>query len=85
MTSAWNVFPPTVAVNGARNPDSALELSTREHQVLKFLAQGLLQKEIAQQLAISYHTVQSYTARIYEKLQVRSRSQAVAKYLGAIK
>lgn len=69
----------------ALHPDSAPELSTREHQVLELLSQGLLQKEIAHQLAISYHTVQSYTARIYEKLQVRSRSQAVAKYLGAIK
>jgi DNA-binding NarL/FixJ family response regulator len=66
-------------------PDAAMELSPRERQVLELLAQGLLQKEIAEQLVISYHTVQAYTARIYEKLQVRSRSQAVAKYLGARK
>ncbi|MEI6712864.1 MAG: response regulator transcription factor [Verrucomicrobiota bacterium] len=66
-------------------PDPALELSPRERQVLELLAQGLLQKEIADQLAISYHTVQAYTARIYEKLQVRSRSQAVAKYLGTMR
>jgi DNA-binding NarL/FixJ family response regulator len=66
-------------------PDPAMELSPRERQVLEFLAQGLLQKEIGEQLAISYHTVQAYTARIYEKLQVRSRSQAVAKYFGTNK
>jgi len=64
-------------------PDPASELSLRERQVLNLLSQGLLQKEIAGQLSISYHTVQTYTARIYEKLHVRSRAQAVAKYLGA--
>lgn len=64
-------------------PDPAAELSPREREVLNLLSQGLLQKEIAGQLSISYHTVQTYTARIYEKLHVRSRAQAVAKYLGA--
>lgn len=64
-------------------PDPAADLSPREREVLTLLAQGLLQKEIADQLGISYHTVQTHTARIYEKLQVRSRAQAVAKFLKA--
>ncbi len=64
-------------------PDPAADLSPREREVLELLAQGFLQKEIADQLGISFHTVQSHTARIYEKLHVRSRAQAVAKYLRA--
>ena len=57
-------------------------LSPREAEVLELLSKGFLQKEIAGQLGISYWTVQTHTARIYEKLQVRSRAQAVAKYFG---
>jgi DNA-binding NarL/FixJ family response regulator len=58
-------------------------LSAREQEVLNFLAKGYLYKEIAEQLAISYGTVHTYIERIFKKLHVRSRAQAVAKYLGA--
>jgi DNA-binding NarL/FixJ family response regulator len=58
----------------------SVELSPREHEVLDFLARGYLYKEIAESLGISLPTVNTYIRRIYEKLQVRSRSQAVAKY-----
>ncbi len=56
-------------------------LSTREQEVLECLAKGFLYKEIADKLGISYETVRTYIRRIYEKLQVRSRTEAVAKYL----
>jgi len=56
-------------------------LSPREQAVLSLLAQGLLYKEIAESLAISGPTVNTYIRRIYEKLHVRSRSQAIATYL----
>jgi DNA-binding NarL/FixJ family response regulator len=63
-------------------PRSELEtLSPREQSVLSLLAQGLLYKEIADSLAISVPTVNTYIRRIYEKLHVRSRSQAIATYL----
>ncbi len=55
-------------------------LSTREQEVLDLLARGYLYKEIADSLKIAIPTVNSYIRRIYEKLHVRSRSQAVAKY-----
>jgi DNA-binding NarL/FixJ family response regulator len=55
-------------------------LSARENEVLDLLARGFLYKEIAESLAISVPTVNTYIRRIYEKLQVRSRAQAVAKY-----
>ena len=58
-------------------------LSPREQEVLDFLAKGYLYKEIAEQLNISYGTVHTYIERIFKKLQVRSRAQAVAKYLRA--
>jgi RNA polymerase sigma factor (sigma-70 family) len=57
------------------------ELSEREQQVLDLLAQGLIYKEIADKLSISYETVHTYIRRIYEKLQVRTRTEAVAKFL----
>jgi len=57
------------------------ELSEREQQVLDLLAQGLIYKEIAEKLEISYETVHTYIRRIYEKLQVRTRTEAVAKFL----
>jgi DNA-binding NarL/FixJ family response regulator len=56
-------------------------LSEREQQVLDCLAQGFLYKEIAEKLGISYETVHTYIRRIYEKLQVRTRTEAVAKFL----
>ena len=55
-------------------------LSPREGEVLGLLARGYLYKEIAEVLAISVPTVNTYIRRIYEKLHVRSRAQAVAKY-----
>jgi len=58
----------------------AEELSKRENEVLALLAQGFLYKEIADTLGISIQTVNTYIRRIYEKLQVHSRSQAVARY-----
>jgi DNA-binding NarL/FixJ family response regulator len=57
------------------------ELSPRESEVLDCLSQGFLYKEIAEKLGISYETVHTYIRRIYEKLQVRTRTEAVAKFL----
>jgi DNA-binding NarL/FixJ family response regulator len=55
-------------------------LSPREQEVLELLARGYLYKEIAEQLNISGPTVNTYIRRMYEKLHVRSRAQAVAKF-----
>ncbi len=58
-------------------------LSPREQAVLDLLAKGFLYKEIADKLQISFETVHTFIRRIYEKLHVRSRTEAVAKYLRA--
>ncbi len=60
--------------------DETAQLSARQQEVLELLARGYLYKEIAQSLGLEYATVHNYIRRIYEKLRVRSRSQAVAKY-----
>jgi DNA-binding NarL/FixJ family response regulator len=57
-------------------------LTPREKQVLDHLAKGFLYKEIADAMAISYDTVHTHIRKIYEKLHVRSRTEAVAKHLG---
>ena len=58
------------------------ELSKRENEVLVLLAQGYLYKEISDTLGIGQETVNTYIRRIYEKLHVHSRAQAVARYAG---
>jgi DNA-binding NarL/FixJ family response regulator len=62
--------------------DDDTELSERERQVLDGLAAGQIYKQIADQMGLSVHTVRTYIRRIYEKLHVRSRTAAVARYLG---
>ena len=63
------------------SPKATENLSAREQEVLDCLSQGFLYKEIAEKLGISYETVHTYIRRIYEKLQVRTRTEAVAKFL----
>lgn len=63
----------------ATAPESA-KLSQREREVLELLARGYLYKEIMDSIGVSRGTLNTYVRRIYEKLHVRSRSQAVAKF-----
>jgi DNA-binding NarL/FixJ family response regulator len=55
-------------------------LSTREMEVLVLVAKGLINKEIAHQLGISFDTVRNHLRHIYEKLHVRCRTEAIMKY-----
>jgi DNA-binding NarL/FixJ family response regulator len=62
-------------------PESEIvKLSPREQEVLALLARGDTYKEISTSLDISYATVHNYIRRMYEKLHVRSRAQAVNKF-----
>lgn len=54
-------------------------LSRRELEVLQLMAEGCSNQEIADQLFVSVHTVKTHTTNIYEKLQVKRRTQAVVK------
>jgi DNA-binding NarL/FixJ family response regulator len=71
-------------VQSFQQPTAATEaqpLSPREAQVLDLLAKGYLYKEIADKTNLSYATVHTHIRHIYEKLHVRSRTEAVAKHL----
>ena len=63
-----------------RQPVAGEQLSAREQQVLEYLAQGLLYKQIAAQMGITLGTVRTYAQRIYEKLHVHTRTEAVVKH-----
>ncbi len=56
-------------------------LTSREEDVLRFLVRGLIKKEIADELAISQHTVDMHLRSVYRKLHVRSQTEAVSKAL----
>jgi DNA-binding NarL/FixJ family response regulator len=58
-----------------------VSLTKREEEILGFLAQGFFYKEIAGSLSISVETVRTHIRNIYEKLQVRTRTEAILKYL----
>jgi DNA-binding NarL/FixJ family response regulator len=76
------VFAEKIRSNDRAQIDEVdYQLSAREREVLELLARGYLTKQISDRLGIRFDTVRTYIRRIYEKMQVHSRSQAVAKYL----
>jgi DNA-binding NarL/FixJ family response regulator len=75
-------LPGRVAASGShpidlRDTDSTCALSARERDMLVFLAQGRTNREIAEALSISLATVKSHLVRVYAKLGVNSRSEAL--------
>jgi DNA-binding NarL/FixJ family response regulator len=56
-------------------------LTSREQMVLDCFAKGLTYKQTANRLNISVDTIRTYVRRVYEKLHVQSRTEAVAKYM----
>ena len=68
--------------HGQGGPSAAKDsLTAREIEVLDRIARGRRIKEVAAELGVSVTTVQTYLRRIYEKLQVHSQAEAVAKFL----
>lgn len=63
------------------SPRGNYELTAAEKQILHLLIEGNPKKQIAHDLGLSFHTVDTHLRNIYTKLQVHSRSQAVAKAL----
>jgi DNA-binding NarL/FixJ family response regulator len=57
-------------------------LSVRESEILAAVAKGFRDKEVAEQMFLSVDTVRTHLRNIYRKLHVRSRTEAVLKYLG---
>ncbi len=67
----------------AESRAEAVRLSAREREVLAMLSRGYSNKEIAGKLSLSVETIHDYLKRVYEKLHVHSRSEAIAKFLGS--
>lgn len=65
--------------NSVRPATRDIDLSEREREILGLLAKSLIKKEIADQLDLSYHTVDTHVRNIYAKLKVHNLSGAVAK------
>ena len=63
--------------------DELVNLSGREKEVLLLLSKGYSNKEIAANLSLSVETIHGYLKHVYEKLHVRSRAEAVAKYMSS--
>lgn len=58
------------------------KLSERHQQIMELIMKGYADKEIAQELGVSYHTIKGHIMRIYDKLGAVDRAHAVAIYLG---
>ncbi len=71
----WKLFAGSPVAGGGYG------LTVREVEILRAVVQGLMTKQIADQLSLSYHTVDTYLRRIFQKLHVHSRAAAVAKAL----
>jgi DNA-binding NarL/FixJ family response regulator len=63
--------------------DEVVRLSPREKEVLEMLSEGYSNKEIAVRLSLSVETIHFYLKHVYEKMHVRSRTEAVAKYMSS--
>lgn len=61
-------------------PSTKHPLSEREIQILNLLSQGLLYKEIADQVGLTTGTVKQHIHRIYDRLQVTNKTEALNKY-----
>ncbi|MDX2193511.1 MAG: helix-turn-helix transcriptional regulator [Gemmatimonadales bacterium] len=74
---------PAAASSGAHGAPAVLEgLSRREVQVAMLLVDGLTNREIAERIDLSVHTVRRHVERILSKLQVRTRAAAVGRIIG---
>jgi DNA-binding CsgD family transcriptional regulator/tetratricopeptide (TPR) repeat protein len=65
-----------------RRPSRTLELTPTEQRVAELAAHGMSNREIADSLFVTVHTVESHLSHVYQKLGVRSRSQLAAKLAG---
>ncbi len=71
--------PPAEPFDGNPQAQATLGISPREREVLELLAAGLSNKEIAERLHVSPHTVKTHVARLFEKLDARRRTEAILK------
>ena len=73
------LVPVMIVPLSAPCPDYGL--TAREQKILELMTQGLIKKEMADQLSLSYHTVDTHLRNIYIKLRIHTRTGAVSKAL----
>jgi LuxR family maltose regulon positive regulatory protein len=73
--------PALAAGASVKNPKSEMvePLSERELEVLRLVARGLSNREISERLFLAVNTVKGHNQKIFDKLQVQSRTEAVAR------
>lgn len=80
LYAGWRLFGrPVPRPKGNPQAVATLGISGRELEVLRTLAAGQANKEIARTLGVSPNTVKTHVARLYEKLAARNRTEAVAR------
>ena len=67
----------TIQINEAER--TKLGLSNREMEVLSLMAKGLSNQEIADQLYLSLNTIKTHSSKLFEKMEVKRRTQAIEK------
>lgn len=82
FTSGLQTWAPAATVTAPRAVPRHDVLSAREGEIMEVVAQGLTNQQIARRLYLSEKTVKNHINRIFAKLQVTSRTQAVAVWLG---
>ncbi|MCB1845618.1 MAG: helix-turn-helix transcriptional regulator, partial [Halioglobus sp.] len=87
LLRAARVFPVDVKPGQGSSERPVEPLKARETEILRLVEQGLMNKQIAADLALTVGTVKWYMQQIFQKLDVRRRAQAIhrAKHLGFLK
>lgn len=78
---AKKVLDAFARIEPSHGVTDAYLLTDREREILRLMADGLLKKEIADKTGLSVHTVSTHLRHVYDKLQVRTNTAAVAKAL----
>lgn len=72
------IQPPKSEISAAPDAKPSYDLTPRETEVLKMVAQGLTNSEIAEEMFVSVRTITTHISNIFGKLEVNNRSRAIA-------
>ena len=81
LTPVKLFFKTLLRPRASQTTDALAKLTPRENEVLLLLSKGCVDKEIAQAMGISVWTVHGHIKKIFERLNVRTRTEAVIRYL----
>jgi DNA-binding NarL/FixJ family response regulator len=73
-------FLVTLGFAVGNRPDPHIVLTARENEIMRLLAEGLLYKEIAERLGVSFSSVHKHQHQIFMKLHTSNRTEAIEKW-----